>query len=122
MVMKSCGNNENCVITIDEMGSAVIINVAGEFCINSLDGILSAINAQIEKKITALAIDFSKTSNIDSSGIGILLQHQKRFERHGIRFACLNLTPELQKMFEAAKLDNLFSIIPRIEFEQSLAD
>ena len=117
--MRVSPENDSNSVSVCDYGTVIAIHIHGEFSLNTVETIQAAIEGALKKKIRALAISFANTVNIDSSGIGILVQYQKRLKQLGIHFVCIELNTEFVKMFEAAKLDLIFSIMNRGEFEST---
>ena len=107
---------EKAEVSIDDYGNIIIVNVAGEFRLNTLEGILEVMENRLQKGLAVFAINFSRISNIDSAGIGVLVQYQKRLRRKGIPLVITDMGPELLKIIEVAKLDNLIDTMTHERF------
>ena len=107
---------ENTEVSIDDFDNVIIVNVAGEFRLNTLEGILEIMENRLAKGLTVFAINFSHVSNIDSAGLGVLVQYQKRLRKKGIPLVITDMSSEIQKVIEVAKLDYLIDTMSRDEF------
>lgn len=96
----------------------VIANLSG-----SLEGELAAkiretLLAYIDNGYSCLKVDFSKVTNIDSTGLGILVTIQKRSLQQGGDMVLQGLQGNVKAAFDRTRLSKAFSII---EFNSSVA-
>ena len=68
----------------------------------------AAINAI--RVYTALDIDLSDVTFMDSAGLHVLLATQRRAERHGGYLRLLHPTPRVMRVLEVTGVDGLFEI------------
>lgn len=57
-------------------------------------------------------VDLSAISYIDSSGIASLVEALQSADRGGIAFGLVAVSPEARRVFELARLDQVFTIHP----------
>jgi anti-anti-sigma factor len=57
---------------------------------------------------TAIAIDLSDTSEVDASGLGILVLVQKRARELGLKLSLLKVPQQVRYLLLLTKLDHLF--------------
>ena len=103
---------------IDDFGNIIIVRITGDFRINMLENILDLMEKRLDKGVAVFALDFSRVGCIDSSGLGILVQYQKRLRRMGIPLVITEMSPEIQKILGVAKLDSLIDTMSLDEFDE----
>ena len=103
-------------ISLEDYDSIIVVNVSGQFNLNTLEGILEIMEKRLTEGLSVFAIDFSRVSSIDSSGLGVLVQYQKRLRKKGIPLVITDMSSEIQKIIEVAKLDYLIDTMSRGEF------
>lgn len=94
------------------------MRVTGDFRIDSLKNILELMGNRLKRGVSVFALDFSHVSCIDSSGLGVLVQYQKRLRRMGIPLVITEMSPEIQKILGNAKLDSLIDTMTRSELSE----
>ena len=63
-----------------------------------------------DHRVTHVCFDLSKTSFIDSSGLGLILYIYKRTAPYGGKVSVINASPPAAKLFEMAGLDELLNL------------
>lgn len=114
MLSPQCTDGSSTVI--DDFGNIIVVRVIGDFRINTLENILELMEKRLDKGVSVFALDFSRVVCIDSSGLGVLVQYQKRLRRMGIPLVITEMSPEIQKILGVAKLDSLIDTMSRDEF------
>jgi len=64
----------------------------------------SAINEQVDKERRAIALDFSTTSFIDSSGIGMFIKCHRFTEQSDVHLWFVNATEPIIRIFDSLRL------------------
>ncbi len=64
----------------------------------------------IEDGTNRVVVDFSNTSYIDSSGLGVLVSISKKIREAGGDLRLSGMNDDLRMLFELTKLDTLFRI------------
>lgn len=86
--------------------SRLIADTRGEFRRQSLDHL----ERRIADSATVLTIDLGDTTEIDGSGLGMLVLLQKRAHEHGMVTRLLNLHEAVRHRLSITKLDAIFDI------------
>ena len=116
MLSSMCDDSSSAVI--DDFGNIIVVRITGDFRINMLENILDLMEKRLDKGVAVFALDFSRVGCIDSSGLGILVQYQKRLRRMGIPLVITEMSPEIQKILGVAKLDSLIDTMSLDEFDE----
>jgi anti-anti-sigma factor len=95
-------------VETERTGSTAIVAVVGELDIATSPQLRAAL-AGLEPGYERLAVDLSRCSFFASSGITILLEENARAEREGFELVIVKATPEVQRMFDLAGLDELLT-------------
>ena len=116
--MLSSMSDDSSSAVIDDFGNIIVVRIIGDFRIKTLENILELMEQRLEKGVSVFALDFSRVACIDSSGLGVLVQYQKRLRRMGIPLVITEMSPEIQKILGVAKLDNLIDTMSLDEFDE----
>ena len=116
--MLSSMSDDGSSAVIDDFGNIIVVRITGAFRINMLENILDLMENRLDKGVAVFALDFSRVSCIDSSGLGILVQYQKRLRRMGIPLVITEMSPEIQKILGVATLDRLIDTRSLDEFDE----
>ena len=69
---------------------------------------LEALERAVANGATAFAIDLSETTEVDASGLGILVLVQKRAKERGVAVKLLHVPTQVRYLLTLTKLDHLF--------------
>ena len=96
--------------SIERVDDVTVVDVEGELTVGNRGELKESVLERLEDGERKFVFDFSDTSYIDSSGLGVLVSLSKKIrERSGeLRLAALN--EDLRTLFELTKLDTLFQI------------
>ncbi len=72
--------------------------------------VLGALEEAVRARMTAVEIDLSIVTEIDASGLGVLVLLQKRAREKGLRTRLLYLPTPVSEMLHGTRLDTLFDI------------
>ena len=104
-------------VTTAEVGeNAFIVTVTGEADLHSAPELDRALHGVLALGGTATVVDLGDVSFIDSTGLGVLLRHQRRFQARGGDLVIVTADRRVLRTLEVTGLDRLFTI------EQRLAD
>ncbi|MCB1143540.1 MAG: STAS domain-containing protein [Leptospiraceae bacterium] len=97
--------------TIRDKGIHKIYELVGSLDIYSASKMKKEINAVLdEDDIDSLVLDMSKVTHMDSSGIALIANLQKKMKTAGSKFALLNVTNDIMAVLRLSSLDNFFTI------------
>jgi anti-sigma B factor antagonist len=90
----------------DERGIC-IIKARGDIDIATAPKLEAAINAAIESTPKSVLLDLSNVEFLDSSGIRVLVEAQRRLDENGVGFAIDGMSPALTRVFEVSGVIDL---------------
>src|SRR4029078_839214 len=93
---------------IERRGEAVVVGVPGPLIVGNRTALKDWVLAALDKGEKKFLIDFSQTAFVDSSGLGVIVTLRKKISERGGELRLSNLSPELKRVFELAKIDALF--------------
>jgi len=97
--------------TIQNEDGVTIVSVEGELIVGNRQKLKDAVLSRLADGDDRFLVDFSETSYIDSSGLGVLVSLSKQIREQGGQLRLAGLTEDLQTLFELTKLDTLFQIM-----------
>ncbi len=99
-------------MTINErqVNGISIFDLDGEIRYNHAPLLNKNITDKINKGQSTIIINFKKVTYIDSSGIGALINVLKKIKDIKGHFALINLSTQVNKVFELTRLTKLFDI------------
>ena len=113
----SSGNYSMIDLHIEQFGDIIIVHLEGVFNIDSISRVESTWAEQVKKVPRLIAINCMKLESLDSSAIGSIVKFFNYASSRGIMMVFYDLNPQLQKLFETAKLTRYFNITTLNEFK-----
>ena len=100
--------------TFEDVGDVLKIGLEGRFVAANADEVRERVTKRIAnaKKIV---FDLSKMAHIDSSGLGVLVQFQKRANAEGIAIRLAGLLPHPRLVFDITKVYRVFEICETVD-------
>ena len=98
------------MFSISEMNGITIVEVGGELIVGNRQELKDTVLDRLEAGDRRFLIDFSRSSYIDSSGLGVLVSLSKKIREQGGELRLSSLNEDLRTLFELTKLDTLFRI------------
>ena len=98
------------MFSIAEMNGITIVEVDGELIVGNRQELKEKVLGRLETGDRRFLIDFSSSSYIDSSGLGVLVSLSKKIREAGGSLRLAGLNEDLRTLFELTKLDTLFQI------------
>lgn len=105
------------LITVEDHGKVVIINIDGEFYIDSIESAEQIWNQQLARYPKVMAINCKNIKYIDSSAIGILVKFLNGAMKQKTEMVFYDLNESILGVFKTAKLNNFFKIMSKTQFE-----
>jgi anti-anti-sigma factor len=105
------------LITVEDHGKVVILNIDGEFYIDSLENAEQIWNKELAKRPKVMAINCKNIKYIDSSAIGILVKFLNGAMKQKTEMVFYDLNDNILGVFKTAKLSNFFKILSKTQFE-----
>ncbi|MFN8051007.1 MAG: STAS domain-containing protein [Acidimicrobiales bacterium] len=94
------------VETVEEMGS-ITVQATGEIDVATAPQIEAELIAAIEGG-SAVTLDLSGVSFIDSSGLRALVTARQRAEEKGVAFSLAGRSPAVERLLQVTGLDGVF--------------
>ena len=103
-------------------GKLMVVKIDGNFYLGNIYEIDEMWNGLLGEEPEVIAFDCSKLKFVDSSAIGTLVKFLNYTEKHNIRLIFFDLNEAIKKIFDTAKLSNIFEIMSKVEFDTSVLD
>jgi len=100
--------------TTHENGTAVL-SLTGELVFETARKVERELRVIEERKPTALAIDLSGLSMIDSTGLALVVSADSRARSEGRRLMVVEGPDSVQRVFRMTRLDDRLDIVPTLE-------
>ena len=98
------------MFSITEMNGVTIVEVGGELIVGNRHELKETVLGRLDAGDRQFLIDFTSSSYIDSSGLGVLVSLSKKIRESGGALRLAGLNEDLRTLFELTKLDTLFQI------------
>ncbi len=98
------------MFSIVELNGITIVEVGGELIVGNRHELKEKVSDRLEAGDRRFLIDFTSSSYIDSSGLGVLVSLSKKIRESGGVLRLAGLSEDLRTLFELTKLDTLFQI------------
>lgn len=95
---------------IEREGDVTVVAVEGELVVGNRRALKDAVLERLAAGDRKFLLDFSDTSYIDSSGLGVLVSLSKKIREEEGDLRLAGLDEDLHTLFELTKLDTLFRI------------
>jgi len=106
-------NYEAVEFRIEETSPAAsvrILSVYGDADLHSAPELREALRGATDEGVTTLVVDFSGTTVIDSTSLGVLLGAMRRLRERDGQIRLVVPLPEVRRVFEITMLDRIFSL------------
>lgn len=87
-----------------------VLSIAGDIDMHESPRLKQTLDPLIANKADRLILDFTGVSYIDSSGLALFIDAMQRIQAYGGKLALCGLRENVRKIFELARLDQIFSI------------
>lgn len=91
-------------------GSYTVVSVTGEVDVASAPKLGTMLSEVLASGCSKVVVDLTNVSFMDSSGLGVLVQHYKRFTAARGELRLVITEPRVLQVFEITKLTSVFSI------------
>lgn len=107
-------------VKAEAKGSIIIISLDGEFSLGNVKDVERVWNDKVATGPSVIAFDCKKLSFIDSSAIGTLVKFLNASSKGGFKMLFFDPSESLGRIFHTAKLNRIFTVMSREEFEQTV--
>ncbi len=101
-------------VTTRQQGGFTVVSVTGEVDLYSSPRMREAILAGVSRKDPRVIVDLAGVSYMDSSGIATLVEALQLTRKHGGRLMLAGLTERVREVFELARLESVFELVPDV--------
>ena len=96
--------------SFDEVGGVTVVQVDGELIVGNRGDLKQGVLERLSEGARKFVVDFSQSTYIDSSGLGVLVSLSKKIREADGALRLAGLNEDLRTLFELTKLDTLFHI------------
>ncbi len=101
---------------INAQPNAVVFSISGRISQDdTLEEIMAALNAELEKKVKYILLDIAKLEYITSSGLNFFIRTLTRTRNSGGELIICGLNGTVEKLFIISKLNEIFTLCPTVE-------
>jgi len=97
--------------SFDEVGGVTVVQVDGELIVGNRGDLKQGVLERLSEGARKFVVDFSQSTYIDSSGLGVLVSLSKKIREADGALRLAGLNEDLRTLFELTKLDTLFTIV-----------
>ncbi|MBP7736263.1 MAG: STAS domain-containing protein [Spirochaetes bacterium] len=108
-------------IDIDDHGAIKVIKIKGEFFLGYVRQVEETWNKLAAMGPEIIAIDCREMTFVDSSAIGTFVKFLHNSMSNNIKLIFFDLNESISRIFGKAKLNKIFTILSRDEFEDLTA-
>ncbi|MCF7957931.1 MAG: STAS domain-containing protein [Phycisphaerae bacterium] len=103
-------NPHDIIKNVRNEGSAVVLELAGEIDMQCSTELRGEIMAILQEKPSALVVNMSQVTFMDSSGLATLVEALQWSRRNGGTFRLSGLQENVRNVFEISRLESFFEI------------
>ncbi len=104
-------------IDVEDHGKLQIIKIRGEFFLGYVRQVEETWNKTVAANPEVMAIDCSEMTFVDSSAIGTFVKFLHYAMSHNMKLLFFDLNESISRIFNKAKLNKIFLILTREEFD-----
>ena len=88
------------------------VNASTAHLMWNADNNLALLKRMIESQANTLVIDLDQTKTVDSHGLRLLIDAQKKFSANNVQIILKSPNPHLSRLFRVMQFDRLFAVEP----------
>jgi len=96
------------------LGTVAVLCLQGQIVNGETEILRNAVSSLSET--SAVILDLARVTTVDAHGLGVMLELRERTHAKGIRFELMNVTKQISRVLEVARLDSIFQITSGVEF------
>jgi anti-sigma B factor antagonist len=101
--------------SVRSLANAVCLTLAGEIDVNGAFILKAHLRMAAESQENTIIIDFSDLRNIDSSGVNMLLDAQRKLALGGRMIVLVAPSSSIRKVLGVLRLEEMMPIFPSVE-------
>lgn len=108
-------------VFIERRGNAIIVSPKGDVDMARSPGLLESLKQAIDERPPLLVVNLTDVQYMDSSGLATLVQTRRNLTRQpahdgpGTDMVLCNMAERVRSIFEIARLDTFFRIVPSLD-------
>jgi anti-anti-sigma factor len=95
---------------VERSDGHVSARLGGDLDIVTSDGVKRDLTVVLDDGTSLLSLDMRDVRFVDSSGLGALVALHRHAQASGARFVVRSVPPQVQRLFEITRLDDLLSV------------
>lgn len=95
---------------VERTDEAVAARLTGDLDIVTADDVKRELTDMVDSGPNTLGLDMADVRFVDSSGLGALVAVHRHAEAQGSRFIVRGVPPQVQRLFEITRLDDLLVV------------
>jgi anti-sigma B factor antagonist len=95
---------------VEQATGSAVARLAGDLDIVTSEDVKGELAQLVDEGHSTLVLDLSDVGFVDSSGLGALVALHRHAESHGGKFTVRAVPPQVQRLFEITRLDDLISV------------
>jgi anti-sigma B factor antagonist len=88
-----------------------VVALDGEIDLHQSAQVLARLDPLIAARCPSIRVDLSGVTYMDSSGLATMIDAMQRTQSYGGEFALAGIRPNVMKVFQIARLDQVFRIL-----------
>lgn len=88
-----------------------VVALDGEIDLHQSAQVLARLDPLIASRCPSIRVDLSGVTYMDSSGLATMIDAMQRTQSYGGEFALAGIRPNVMKVFQIARLDQVFRIV-----------
>ena len=101
-------------VHVKNLENEVVLSLEGRVVTGETEILRYAVRSQ--PTCTATTLDLAEVTTIDAHGLGVLLELRDQSLRKGSRFRLMNVSPQLNQVFEITRLNTVFEMTSKVEY------
>jgi len=97
------------------LDDGVLLALAGKIDHSNSTDLYAQLETHLAQHPRRLILDLANVTNMDSSGVATLIQAMQQQRYQDAKLILCNLTARVQGIFQIARLDAIFTIVPDTE-------
>lgn len=102
-------------ISTERRGDAAIVRLSGSCSMNVSQRVGDCVKGLASEGFRVIAVDMSQVDFVESTTLGLLVAGYLRARKHNGDVRIVSPAPEIMRLFELTRLEQLFRIYPTVE-------
>lgn len=102
-------------VSVQNMNGAVVVAPSGDVDLSCSRELQGHLRKAMEGKPQRLVVNLSKVPYMDSSGVATLVEAMQIARKQSTRLVLCAMQDKVRSIFEIARLDRVFTIVPDVE-------